>query len=66
MFDLNENTMRIARECGSYQAIAEMMAESIRQLDSDDQFDREWALWRLQSLADQFDNTKAKYAKETV
>jgi len=59
-----DNIALIARQCGSYQAIAEMMTESIRDLDSKDGFEQEWALRRLRSLADQFEETVKKYQKE--
>ena len=53
-----------ARQAGAYQAIAEMMSESIRDLDSDSEFTRDWALSRLQSLAEQFEKTVEEYKKE--
>ena len=55
---------RTARQAGSYQAIAEMMTESIRDMNSTDEWTREWAQRRLVSLADQFEETVEKYQKE--
>lgn len=56
--------MITARQMGSYKAIAEMMADSIRELDTDCEFTREWAKRRLVSLADQLDETTQEYQKE--
>ena len=55
---------RTARQAGSYQAIAEMMTESIRDMNSTDEWTREWAQRRLVSLADQFEETVENYQKE--
>ena len=44
--------------------IAEMMTESIRDMNSTDEWTREWAQRRLVSLADQFEETVEKYQKE--
>ena len=55
---------KTARECGSYRAIAEMMAESIRDLDSDSEWTRDWAKTRLVSLAQQLEETVENYKKE--
>ena len=52
-----------ARKCGSYEAIAGMMRDSIRELDSDCEFTREWAQRRLVSLAEQFEETVEEYKK---
>ena len=60
----NDLAMLTARKAGSYEAIADMMAESIRDLDSDDEFTRDWALSRLQSLATQFEKTVEEFKKE--
>jgi hypothetical protein len=55
---------RTARQAGAYQAIAEMMTESIRDMNSTDEWTREWAQRRLVSLADQFEETVENYKKE--
>ena len=55
---------RTARQAGSYQMIAEMMTESIRDMNSTDEWTREWAQRRLVSLADQFEETVEKFEKE--
>ncbi len=60
----SDHSINIARQMGSYQAIAQMMAESIRELDSSDEFTRDWARNRLVSLAEQFEETVEKYQKE--
>lgn len=56
--------MNTAYQMGAYQAIAGMMRDSIRELDSDCEFTREWAQRRLVSLADQLEETEAKFKKE--
>ena len=56
--------MLTARKCGSYEAIAGMMAESIRDLDSDSDWRREFALTRLQSLVEQYEKTVEEFKKE--
>lgn len=56
--------MVTARKCGSYEAIASMMADSIRDLDSDSEFTRDWAKTRLVSLAEQFEKTVEEFKKE--
>ena len=61
MMDLIERT---ARKAGAYQMIAEMMTESIRDMNSTDEWTREWAQRRLVSLADQFEETVEKFEKE--
>ena len=60
----NDLAMVTARKCGSYEAIAQMMTESIRDLDSDSEWTREWALTRLRSLAEQFKKTVDEFEKE--
>ena len=55
---------RVSRQAGAYQALAEMMTESIRDMNSDDEWTREWAQRRLVSLADQFEETVENYQKE--
>ena len=60
----SDHTMQMAYQLGSYKAIAEMMRDSIRELDSDCEFTREWAQRRLVSLADQLEETEEKYKKE--
>ena len=62
--EFNDLAMLTARKCGSYEAIAGMMAESIRDLDSDSEWDREWAQRRLKSLAEQFEKTVEEFKKE--
>lgn len=59
-----DSTYKMAYRCGSYQAIAQMMAESIRELNSDCDFTREWAQRRLVSLAEQLEETEKKFEKE--
>ena len=56
--------MLTARKCGSYEAIAGMMAESIRDLDSDSEFTRDWAKTRLVSLVEQYEKTVKEFEKE--
>jgi hypothetical protein len=56
--------MLTARKAGAYEAIAEMMCESIRDLDDESDWKREWALARLHSLAKQFEETVEDYKKE--
>ena len=59
-----DQSLTMAYQMGSYQSIAEMMRDRIRELDSaEDDFDREWATKRLIMLADQFDETKEKFQK---
>ena len=55
---------RTARQAGAYQAIAEMMRDSIRELESGDEFARDWAMQRLSSLANQYEETVENYQKE--
>jgi len=60
----NDNTMQMAYQLGAYKAIADMMRDSIRELNSDSEFTREWAQRRLVSLADQLEETEEKFKKE--
>jgi len=61
-----EQSFKTARECGSYRAIAEMMAERIRVLDAAeaDSWEAEFAMMNLISLAQQFEETVEKFKKE--
>ena len=61
-----EQSFKTARECGSYRAIAEMMAEAVRKLDAAEagSFEAEWAMMNLVSLAKQFEETVEKFEKE--
>jgi flagellin-like hook-associated protein FlgL len=52
-------------QLGTYMAIAQMMRREIRNLDAaQDDFDREWAMRNLRSLADQLDEAEEKMKKE--
>lgn len=55
-----------AYNCGAFMALAKMMRDKIRELDSDDEHTRKWARRTLDSLADQTDDTLAElgYEKE--
>lgn len=46
-----------AYHTGAFKALVEMMSARIRELDSDDEFTREWAAKTLKDLADQADST---------
>jgi hypothetical protein len=61
-----EQRMKTARECGSYKAIAGMMAERIRILDAAQagSMEAEFAMMSLVSLAEQFEETVEKFEKE--
>ena len=61
-----EQSFKTARECGSYRAIAEMMAEAVRKLDAAeaDSWEAEFAMMNLVSLAQQFEETVEKFKKE--
>jgi CelD/BcsL family acetyltransferase involved in cellulose biosynthesis len=50
-----------AYECGAFMALAKMMRNKIRNLESDDEFTREWAETVLRDLADQTDATLAEF-----
>lgn len=58
----------IAYQCGTYQALADMMRREIRNLDAaqkaDDEFMADWAMRNLRSLADQLDAAEEKFKKE--
>ena len=54
-----------AYESGAYRALAGMMRDKIRDLDSKDEFDREWAIKSLRMLAEQFEETVTEF-EETV
>ena len=60
----NDLAMLTARKCGSYEAIAGMMRDSIRELECGDEFAREWAMRRLVSLAEQYEKTVEEFSKE--
>ena len=60
-----DHAMNTAYQMGAYQALASMMSERIRELQAaEDDYDRKWAMDRLVSLAEQFEETKAKFEKE--
>ena len=58
-----DQAMQTSYQMGAYKAIAEMMADAVGNLDSTDDFDREWATKRLVMLAEQFKETEAKFEK---
>jgi hypothetical protein len=61
-----DHAMKTARECGSYRAIAGMMAERIRILDTAQagSVEAEFAMMNLVSLAKQFEETVENFEKE--
>jgi len=61
-----DQSMKTARECGSYKAIAGMMAERIRNLDEAEagSITEEFAMMSLRSLAEQFEETVEKFETE--
>ena len=61
-----DHAMKTARECGSYKAIAGMMAERIRILDKAQagSVEAEFAMMNLVSLAKQFEETVENFEKE--
>lgn len=60
-------SMSIAYRMGSYQALAGMMADAIRELNAaQDSYDRKWATQRLTMLAEQYAETHAKYEAEAA
>jgi len=61
-----DQSMKTARECGSYKAIAGMMAEAIRNLDEAEagSITEEFAMMSLRSLAEQFEETVEKFETE--
>lgn len=50
-----------ARESGTFMALATMMRDKIRDLDSTDEWDREWAVKCLRPLAEQTDETLVEF-----
>lgn len=56
----HDHSMQTAYKMGAYKALAEMMRDKIRDIDSEDKFDREWAIKCLKMLAEQFDETVEK------
>lgn len=50
-----------AYESGAFMALAKMMRDQIRNLDSADDWDREWAVKCLRLLAEQTDETLAQF-----
>ena len=46
-----------AKESGAFMALSKMMRDRIRELDSEDKFERDWAMTRLKILADHVDQT---------
>ena len=64
--DFYDHSMKTARECGSYRAIAEMMSDRIRALDAAQagSVEAEFAMISLVSLAQQFEETVEKFQKE--
>ena len=61
-----DQSMKTARECGSYKAIADMMKTNIRRMDAakKDSWEAEFAMRNLISLAKQFEETVEKFEKE--
>ena len=60
-----EQSMKTARECGSYKAIAGMMKDAIRKLDEAEAgWEAEFVMMSLRSLAEQFEETVEKFEKE--
>jgi truncated hemoglobin YjbI len=59
-----DQSFNTAYQCGAYKAIAEMMRDAIRDMDSDNEFTAEFAVSRLKMLADQLDETEKKFKKE--
>ena len=62
---MKDYMMDTAYKLGTYNAIASMMRDAIRALDSaEDDFTREWQMRNLRSLADQMDEAEEKFKKE--
>ena len=61
-----DHSMKTARECGSYKAIAEMMKTNIRRIEAaeKDSWEAEFAMRNLISLAQQFEETVENFEKE--
>ena len=54
-------------QLGSYQALAAMMRDKIRDLAAaDNDFDRAWATRNLMQLAEQYDEARAGFEKEAA
>ena len=51
-------------QLGAYKAIAEMMRDAIRDMDSKDEFTADYAVTRLKMLADQLDEAEERMTKE--
>lgn len=52
-------------QLGSYQALASMMRDKIRDLSvADNDFDRAWATRNLMQLAEQYDEAHARFEKQ--
>mgnify|MGYP000507110788 CR=1 FL=1 len=64
--DFFDHSMKTARECGSYRAIAEMMSDRIRTLSAAQagSIEAEFAMMSLVSLAQQLEETVENYKKE--
>ena len=57
-----DHSMNIAYKCGAYQAIAQMMRDAVRELQTaEDDYDRKWAQEKLERLADQLDETQQRF-----
>lgn len=54
-----------AYECGAFMALAQMMRDQIRDLDSDCTYTREWSARNLRALADQADTALVKFGYTT-
>ena len=59
-----DHAFNTAYQMGAYKAIAEMMRSAIRDMDSKDEFEAEYAVTRLKMLAEQLDETQEKFEKE--
>ena len=61
-----DTAMKTAYECGAYKAIAGMMAERIRTLDTAEAggWEAEFAMRSLVSLAQQLEETEKRFKKE--
>ena len=54
--------MNTAYQMGAYRAIAGMMRDAVRELNTaEDDYDRKWAERRLTMLAEQMDEAEAKF-----
>lgn len=55
-----------AYESGSFMALARMMSDAVKELETTTEYDREWALTRLRLLAEQTDDVLKEfgYSKE--